>query len=321
MPATAEEILDRAIELGNEKSEEASGLIEDAITASFGSSGVNVLPTPSTPNVVEPPVNIPTNATGLDMGIFTSVQQQFINDFANRYAQFLIDNFPSDPALMQGVEAWLRNAIENGGSGVDPLIEARIWQRARDRISTEAASSSDQALAFWAAKGYPIPPGASFGAVQDIERKRSAELANVSRDAAIKAHNDELENVRFAITTAINFRTQAIQAAGDYIRTLAIGPQLATQLATAASDAQARLIGAATGYYNARISVAQLAQQRNLQITELNLRAALQTSQNAVNYSRLRADTAMSGAQALGQQAAAALNAVNATAQVIQAVS
>lgn len=319
--ATAEEIVDRAIALGNEKAEKAEGLIDDAITASFGSSGVAVLPTPATPAVVEPPVNIPSNATGIDQALFNSTYDRIINDFSDKFAAFLVEFFPANAALISACEQWLTNAIASGGSGINAAVETQIWQRARDRITAESLAAQEEAVAAWAARGFPLPPGAAAAQVALLQQKRQVDLADVSRQVAIKAFETEIENVRFAIKTSIDYRVQAVSAAGDYIRALALAPQLATQIATAASDAQARLIGAASSYYNARINVAQLAQQRNLAITDLNLRAAMQSSENTVSYSRLRADTAMAGAQSLGQQAAAALNAVNATAQIIQAAS
>lgn len=319
--ATAEEILDRAIALGNDKADKAEDLVNDAITASFGSSGVNVLPTPPTPTVVEPPVNIPTNASGLDTALFNSTYDRIIQDLSDKFASFLITYFPTNAALISACEAWLTNAITTGGSGINAVVEGKLWQRDRDRITAEAAAVEKEAVAAWAARGFPLPPGAANASVQAVQRKRVADVNAVSREVAIKAWEAELENVRFAIKTSIDYRVAAVSAAGDYIRALSLGPQLATQLATAASDAQARLISAASSYYNARINVAQLAQQRGLEITDMNLRAALQTSQNAVSYSRLRADTALGGAQAFSQQAAASLNAVNATVQVIEATA
>ncbi len=318
--ATVEEIFDRAIALGNEKADKAEDLTDDAITASFGSSGVNVLPTPATPAVVEPNVTIPTQASGLDVALFDSTYQRIIDDLSDKYAGFLVEFFPVNGGLMAAVEQWLNDAIA-GGTGVNATVENQIWQRDRDRISAEAASSSEESLATWAARGFPLPPGAAVASLQAIARKRTADINASSRERAIEAWTKEVDNVRFAIRSAIDYRSQAVQAAGDYIRAMALGPQLATQLATAASDAQARLIGAATGFYNARINVAQLAQEKNLRITDFNLRAALQTSQNAVNYSQLRANTAIAAAQSLGEQASAALNAVNATAQIIRATS
>lgn len=318
--ATVEEIFDRAIALGTEKAEQVNDLTDAAITATQGSAGVNVLPTPDTPTIQEPNVFIPTVASGVDAALFSSTYDRIINDLSSKYAGFLTEFFPVNGGLMAAVEQWLNDAIA-GGTGVNATVENQIWQRDRDRLSTEAASATEETIAQWAARGFPLPPGAAIASVQAIARKRTADLNASSRDRAIEAWKMEIDNVRFAIGQAISYRSQAVQAAGDYIRAMALGPQLATQLATSASDAQARLIGAASSYYNARINVAQLAQEKNLRITDLNLRAALQTSSNAVNYSQLRAQTAISAANAMAQQAAAALNSVSTTVQLIQATS
>lgn len=316
--ATVDQIIDRAILIGNEKAERAEELTDDAITASFGSSGVNVLPTPETPDIVEPNVFIPSVATGIDSALFDSTYTRIIDDLSGKYASFLVEFFPLNGGLMAAVEQWLNDAIA-GGTGVNATVEAQLWQRDRDRITTESLAASDEAVNTWAARGYPMPPGAAIASVQAIARKRTADLNDQSRDVMVKSWDKEIDNVRFAIRTAIDYRSQSVQAAGDYIRAMALAPQLATQIATAASDAQARLIGAATGFYNARINVAQLAQEKNLRITDFNLRAASQSSSNTVNYSQLRAQTAIAAAGSLAQQAAAALNAVSATAQIIQA--
>lgn len=317
--ATVEEIVDRAIAVGNEKADKAEQIGDDAISASIGAAWVNPIATPATPAVAEPNVHIPSTAAGVDAALFDSTYQRIIQDLSDKYAAFLVEFFPVNGGLMAGVEEWLARAITQGGTGVNAAVEAQIWQRDRDRITTEAASASEEAVAAWAARGFPLPPGAAVASVQAIARKRTADINAQGRDVAINAFRVEIENVRFAITTAINYRSQSVQAAGDYIRAMALGPQLATQLATSASDAQGRLIASASSYYRARIDVAQLAQQRNLAITDFNLRAAITSSQNAVNYSQLRSSTALGVAQSLGQQAAAALNAVNATAQIISA--
>ncbi len=319
--ATAQAILDRAIELGEEKSELAQELVNDAIIASLGSASINPVLPDATPAVVEPPVTIPANATGIDFALFDSTYKKIIDDLSDKYAFFLSEYFPIDGDLMNATVAWLTNAIQNGGSGVNATVEGQLWQRDRDRITIESLAATDEVIGIWAGRGYPLPPGAAVASVQAIARKRTTDLNDQSRDVMVKAWDKEIENVRFAITTAINYRAQAIQAAGDYIRAMALGPQLAAQLATSASDAQARLITAASSYYNARIGVAELAQRRSLAISDLNLSAATTTTQNAVSYSRLRADTAIAGAQSLGQQAAAALNSVSATAQIIEAVA
>lgn len=314
--ATVDQILDRAIDIGNLKAAQSEAYGGQAVNATLGGYTITPGVLESTPDADRPNVYIPRNASGVDSALFDSTYDRIMGDFTDKYAGFLIQNFPINPALMAKVDAWLSAAID-GGTGINANVERQIWQRDRDRITNEFQAASDEAVSSWAARGFPLPPGAAVANLSALTVKRSQAIAAISRDAAIKAFETEIENVRFAITTAIDYRTKAIGAAGDYIRALALGPQLATQLATEASGAQARLISAAASFYNADISVAQLAQQRNIAQMETQLRAHVQNSETAAKYVQARAGAAVAIAQSLGTQAAAALNAVNGTVQKI----
>lgn len=314
--ATVDQIIDRSIALGDLKAAQSEAYGGQAVNAATGHGDVFAPSIENTPNIREPSVIIPSRATGVDSALFDSTYDRIMGDFTDKYADFIVRYFPLNPALMAAVESWLQSAIA-GGTGINANVERGIWQRDRDRITNEFQTATDEAVSSWAARGFPLPPGAAVASVQDIARKRSAAIAAASRDAAVKAFETEIENVRFAITTAIDYRSKAITAAGDYIRALALGPQLATQLATEASGAQARLISAAAGFFNARISAAQLAQQKNIAEADMEMRAAIQSDEGRVKYVQIKSNAALGVAQSLGTQAAAALNAVNATVQKI----
>lgn len=264
-----------------------------------------------------PNVAIPSRATGIDLSVFDSVNTKIIEDLSGRFLNFLNEYFPPNRAMMEAVESWITNAITNGGTGVNATVEGRIWQRDRDRITREASASIEQASAQWASRGFPLPPGALVSAVQSIEQSRQTAVAAVSREAAIKAFETEVENVRFAITQAVDYRTKAISAAGDYIRALAVAPQLASSMAGQSSDAQARLISAASGFYNAQINAQEASNRVAMFSSEGALKARISNQEATMKYAGLRTDSAMAAAQSLGTQAAAALNAVSATAQEI----
>jgi hypothetical protein len=266
----------------------------------------------------EPNVAIPSRAAGLDTAVFNSMYGQIINDLANRFARFFTEYFPIRATLMPEVEEWLERAVSSGGTGINANVERQIWQRDRDRISAEAASASDAAMNTFAARGFPLPPGALNASVIAIQRKQSADLAAVSRDAAIKAFDTEIENVRFAVAQAIEYRTKAIAAAGDYIRALAVAPNIASSLATQSADAQARLISAAASFYNARTNAAELDVRREGINAGNTMDAQKTTIASEVDYAKLRTNAAIAAAESLGQQAAAALNGLNATSQLIE---
>ena len=195
------------------------------------------------------------------------------------------------------------------------MVEAQIWARDRDRINTEASALIDEAVSTWSSKGYPIPPGAALASLQNLAVKRSTDVNASSRDAAIKAFDAEVANVRFAIETAVTYRGQAIQAAGDYIKAMAQAPDIAAQMASVDADAQARLISSVSSYYGARINAAEVLQRSQIANQESHLKAQIQTIQSTIDLVNTKASTAVEVMKSLGQQAASALNAVNATAQ------
>lgn len=59
-----------------------------------------------------------------------------------------------------------------------------------------------------------------------IHQDRRDKLAEMNRDIVIKSFDAELENVRFAVKTAGDLFTQALNAVGDYVRTVMMGPQV-----------------------------------------------------------------------------------------------
>ena len=268
----------------------------------------------------EPNIHIPSKASGMDTAVFDTMYNKIINDLSDKFYDFLVRYFPIRATLMPQVEAWLERAITSGGTGINVAVERQIWQRDRDRISTEASSASEEAMARMASRGFPLPPGALNAGLTAIQRKRSADIAAVSRDAAIKSFETEVENVRFAIEQAINYRTRAIAAAGDYIKALASAPDIASKLSTQSADAQARLISAASSFYNARTSAAEFDLRRDLANIDNSLKAAMTNVSTAADYVKMRVEAAMAAAGSMGQQAAAALNGLNATGQLMESV-
>lgn len=271
-------------------------------------------------SVREPNVNIPSNAKGLDTAVFDSMYGKIINDLSDKFADFFIKYFPIRATLMPAVESWLERAITSGGTGVNPDVERSIWQRDRDRISLDAAAATDEAINLFAARGFPMPPGALNAQVTAIQRKRSADIAAVSRDVAIKSFDTEVENIRFAVAQAIDYRTKAIGAAADYIKALAVAPSIASSMSTQSADAQARLISAASAFYNARINAADYELKAESTNADLAFRVASKNADIIADYSRQRVDAAVAAAGSAGQQAAAALNGLNSTGQIIEAV-
>jgi hypothetical protein len=304
-----------AIENARNQASLSQANAQDAYNAATGGHVYTFTP-PAKEEAREPNVFIPNRASGIDQALWDSTYSRIVDDLSDKFARFFIDYFPLNDGLMAQVEGWLSSAIA-GGTGINTVVGARIWQRDRDRITTESAAGLEDVTSQLAARGFPMPPGALYGATQDNLAARAIGVAAVSRDAAIKEWETEIENVRFAVKAVIDYRTAAIAAASDYLRAMALGPQLATQMATAASDAQARLISAATGMYNARISAAELAQRRGLSIMDAELRQTIAAGDNKVEYVKQKVGASVAAMNSTGQVAAASMNGLSATAQKI----
>lgn len=317
--AVVESIINNAIAFGGLKAAQSEAYGGQAFNSAVGGHTYS-FEQPDEVRVDEPNIAIPSRAAGIDQALWDTTYQKIVDDLGGKFGDFLIEFFPVDAGLMTAVESWLKSAIVDGGSGINATVEGRTWQRSRDRITTQSMTEKEDAIAIWASRGFPLPPGAANATISAISTKESAEVAAVSRDAAIKAFDTEIENVRFAVTTAIDYRRSAMAAAGDYLRAMALGPQLATQIATSASDAQARLIGAVSSFYGARINAAELAQRRGIAVMDAELRQTIAAGDNKAKYTELKVNAAVSTMQSLGQQASAALNGVNATSQLIESV-
>ncbi|THF55904.1 hypothetical protein [Pseudothauera rhizosphaerae] len=309
------DIIEQALTTAAEKAAEFTDFAEQAITASSGSASINYTPVAFTPDDVEPNVTIPEEAAGLDMELYDEVRSQIVSDLTTAFSDFFSEFFPTGGSLA-AAQSWLTNAITNGGTGIKPEIENQIWDRECARTLRETNRSGEEIIGIFAARGFPLPSGALQHQISLNQQNALQQNAESSRARAIEAARMEVENVRFAVAQAIDYMTNGIAAAGDYVRIIALGPQIAEKLATSSSDAQARLISAANGFFNTRVRL----QEIDWDVIKFNALQKVDVAKADLHEfsNRLTARTRTLGdaAQAAGNQAAAALNAVHASAQV-----
>lgn len=243
--------------------------------------------------------------------LYKSTSDEIKALLANGLSRFFIDYFPLGNELA-AARAWVENAIVNGGTGLNPIIEAQIYERDRSRVLNDAMRATSEATAAWAARGYPMPPGALYGRIESIDQDARDNIAKASSAVAIKQMEIEIENTRFAVDKALQMRTAAISAAGDYIRTLALAPQLGVQLASSVIDAKAKLANVLTSFYQAKISALELPVR--IAIADANADVEVRKSNLSAQVSLInaRVATVEAAARAAGTQASAALNALNA---------
>lgn len=313
-PAVVRDVMNIAWQVAQEKSAYTDARTDAAINVAGNAPQIKA---PNALDAIEVPD--PQDITALSpsqaLALYSTTAQQVQQMLTSSFTSFLASYFPVGSELA-AAQQWLQSAIGNGGSGINAGVEAQLWERDRSRVLAEAARAQDEVLGAWAARGYALPPGAAAYQVLQVQKAAQDKVAEVGRTAAIKSFDTEIENVRFAVKTAIDYRVAAIGAAGEYIKALALGPQVGAEVASTVVEAQGKLADAAASYYRAQIDALRIP----LQIATTN--AELQQRTNEANLGaqlaalKNRVDAALAAAQSAGTQAAAALNALNAGASI-----
>lgn len=159
----------------------------DAITISL----------PGQPNLVN--INIPE---------FTSPT---IADFAPDFPEFVPKDINTAINFLE--PTYNREAIDEvltqistffaGGSGIDPDIEDSLVARSRDREDRLVRQEVQQATQEWANKGYTAPPGMLAKRLDNIREEGTLKKLGLNREFTIKVHQDEIDNLRFAVQQGI----------------------------------------------------------------------------------------------------------------------
>lgn len=267
--------------------------------------------TADAPTITEPAVDIPASQSATDvMSLFDTKYLELVALLSDKFTAFRTTYFPDESATYGAAEDWLQAAIANPDSALPPTVAAQIITDDKDRILADAARASDTVLAQFAARRFPLPPGAAAAAMLEIQNKAQDEIAATGRKVVMAS----IEQMRFAIQQAVALRQSAMDSAIKYISALASGPEMASRLVGIGYDAQSKLISAASQFYNSRIAAAETVakvQQFNVS-TGLEAASKNQAAELALIEDRLKA--LLTECQALAQMATALFNNVHASA-------
>lgn len=297
--------------VAQDKASSADAYFDKAINAEGGPAQMSPAPFSFTPNVVEPPVTIPTDAEGASLASFYELSTAVINQLSGLYAGWIATYLPDETPYFEAAQQWMYDAITNGGTGINAHVEAQIWDRDRSRILKEADRAEREVAQSWAAKGYSLPPGAETWQVLQVRKNAGDQIAQASRDVAIKQAELEIQNARFAVENSIKTWTSAMAAAADYIKALSVGPNSAMQVIPSITDSQSKLINAAGDYYRARIAVEELRLKASMPAAEWEQQARVKNAEWVMEQIKSQVSAAIAAAQSVGTQAAAALNSLH----------
>ena len=137
------------------------------------------------------------NAPSFDIPSFNLAAPAF--QIAAPTANFAFAEVAYQSVLLDAVQVKLLNDLQNGGYGIEPGDESKLWARARER----EAQGNDQAQAevqrTFASRGFMVPPGAMFGALEGLVAKSMQAGNSLSRDISLKRADLYVDNRRFTI--------------------------------------------------------------------------------------------------------------------------
>lgn len=208
--------------------------------------------------VVEPVVTIPTSVDPTAvMSLFDTKYTELVALLVDKFTTFQNTYFPNESTNYTVAETWITNAMNNPDHGIPAAVAAQMLTDVKSRAYADAAVQSDAVLATFAARRFPLPPGAAASAVLQINQKAQDAISESSRALMMKY----IENMRFAVDKTLSMRNEAMGSAVAYINALASGPAVASGLVNVGYDAQSKLISAASSYYNARTDASRLVKQ------------------------------------------------------------
>lgn len=279
--------------------------------------------TPAT--VTEPLVNIPSSVTSAD--IYAEFEEQtalLITEFVAKATSFRAEFFPTEDATYDLAEGWLSAAIANPNVGLPPAVAAQIWGDDSARILADSSRAQDAIVAQFAGRRFPLPADVSASAILQIQQKTQDLQAESSRKIAITS----VEMQKWIVEKILGLREMAMKAVLDYVKTIAMGPEIASRLVPVGYDAQSKLISSVAAYYNARTGAAELTFKGTQQNAALQQESNVQNLQSELASVEHWVRSLLTEVQSLAQMATALFNnlhlqsgmQVNSSKSVVQQV-
>lgn len=157
---------------------------------------------PATPNDALP------DAPVLELVTLPDTPQIITPDFtavleggpADPTAEFAWTSSEYQSDLLDSLKERLNYWLESQGTGMDDAIWQSIWQRAKEREDGIALKARMEASEEIASRGFSLPNGSLLAHEQKIIQANQDKSSSLSRDAAIKQAEAEIEQMRFTAT-------------------------------------------------------------------------------------------------------------------------
>jgi len=124
----------------------------------------------------------------------------------------------AEDALVQSVKAKLISNISNGGTMINPQVEADIWNRDLERNEQALQDAVDKLTAQWAKLGWSMPDGLLAGNILGVNNEYMNKKLDRSREIAVKQAELEQAGMFKSLEIAISLEKVLIDNLNDYAR-------------------------------------------------------------------------------------------------------
>lgn len=166
---------------------------------------------PEEPGRTESPLpNVPTvsiDETDLSVPDISTLAPAPNNSF-----EFVETTYSSE--LKTALTNLLVSDVQDGGYGINPDDEQKLWDRARDRQTKLNQAALQKAHRGIAAGRLPLPPGAWFAAQREVEMEGDAALNDTNREIALKRSDLYVQARQFAVTQGLTLERALLDYTG-----------------------------------------------------------------------------------------------------------
>lgn len=107
-------------------------------------------------------------------------------DFGDLKVSFNYDETSYSSDLIDAVKVALQDYVESGGTGLGAAVEAAIWARAQARQELDNERVYNEALNYFVARGFIIPPGALTGRLLEAVAEQTRANAQLNYEIMIE---------------------------------------------------------------------------------------------------------------------------------------
>jgi hypothetical protein len=118
-------------------------------------------------------------------------------------------------SLLDSLKARLLEMVNGASTGLNPTVEAAIWNRGRAREIVNAGRKAKDAVRNFAMRGFAKPPGALATELAQATQDAAAASSTINRDVMIKQAELEQENRKFAFDEAFKVESTMITYANQ----------------------------------------------------------------------------------------------------------